>query len=163
VLNVTISSVNDKSRLRFVLTTVYRPQGHNTDFIKEFAHFLSELELAADKVLIVGDFNIHVDNEKYALGLAFKHIFNSIGVRQHVSGPYYCCNHTLNLILSQGINVDAVEILQQSDEISDHLVSCKLSLAKAAKPTPCYKYARPINSATKDGFLKCPHVILSNT
>ena len=34
VLNVTIYSVNDKSRLRFVLATVYRPPGHHTDFIK---------------------------------------------------------------------------------------------------------------------------------
>ena len=62
VLNVTIYSVNDKSRLRFVLATVYRPPGHHTDFIKEFADFLSELVLAADKVLIVGDFNIQIDN-----------------------------------------------------------------------------------------------------
>jgi len=31
-----------------------------------------ELVLIADKVLFVGDFNIHVDNEKDALGLAFK-------------------------------------------------------------------------------------------
>ncbi len=40
--------------------------------------------LAADRVLIVGDFNIHVDNEKDALGSAFIDILNSIGVRQHV-------------------------------------------------------------------------------
>ncbi len=52
----------------FVLATVCRPPGHHTDFIKEFGDFISELELAADKVLIVGDFNIHVDNEKDALG-----------------------------------------------------------------------------------------------
>jgi len=32
--------------------------------------FLSELVLAADKVLILSDFNIHVDDEKDALGLA---------------------------------------------------------------------------------------------
>ncbi len=38
--------------------------------------------LAADKVLIVGDFNIHVDNEKYVLGSAVIDILNSIGVRQ---------------------------------------------------------------------------------
>jgi len=64
VLNITLSSVNDKCSLRFVVPTVYRPPGHHTDFIKEFADFLSELVLAADKVLFVGDFNIHADNEK---------------------------------------------------------------------------------------------------
>ncbi len=47
--------------------------------------------LAADKVLIVGDFYIKVDNEKKnALGSAFIDILNSIGVRQHVSGPTHC-------------------------------------------------------------------------
>ena len=86
--------------------------------------------------------------------MAFKDIVNSIGVRQHVSGPTHRRNHTLDLILSHGINADAFEILQQSDDISDHyLVSCKLHLAKAAKPTPCYKYVRPITSATKDCFI----------
>ncbi len=62
----------------FVLVTVYRPPGHHTDIIKEFGDFLSELVLAADKVLIVGDFNIHIDNEKDALGSAFIDILNSI-------------------------------------------------------------------------------------
>ncbi len=55
--------------------------------------------LAADKVLIVGDFNIHVDDEKDALGSAFIHILNSFSVRQHVLGPTHCLNHTLDLIL----------------------------------------------------------------
>jgi len=45
--------------------------------------------LAPDKV--VGDFN-----EIDAVGLAFKDIINSIGVRQHVS----LSNHPLDLILS---------------------------------------------------------------
>ncbi len=74
VLHIKLSrekSINDKSSVTFVLATVYRPPGHHTGFIKEFADFLSELVLAADRVLIVGDFNIHVDNEKDALGSAF--------------------------------------------------------------------------------------------
>ncbi len=83
----------------FVLATVYRPPGHHTDFIKEFDDFLSELVLAADTVLIVGDFNIHVDNEKDALGSAFIDILNSIGVRQHMPGPTHCRNHTLDFYL----------------------------------------------------------------
>ncbi len=135
VLHITLSrekSINDKSPVMFVLATVYRPPGHHTNFIKEFG----ELVLAADKVLIVGDFNIHVDNEKDALGSAFLDILNSIGVRQHVSGPTYCQNHTLDLILSHGIDVNGVEVLQQSDDISDHyLVLCKLHIAKAVNST----------------------------
>ncbi len=107
--------------------------------------------LAADKVLIVENFNIHVDNEKDVLGSAFIDILNSIRVRQHVPGPTHCRNHTLDLILSHGIDVNGVEILQQSDDISDHyLVLCKLHIAKAVNSTPCYKYRRTITSTTKD-------------
>ncbi len=96
--------------------------------------------LAADKVLIVGDFNIHIDNEKDALGSAFLDIVNSIGVRQRVSGPTHCRNHTLDLILSHGIDVNGVEVLQQSDDISDHyLVLYKLHIDKAVNSTPSYK------------------------
>ncbi len=156
VLHITLSrekSINDKSPVIFVLATVYRPPGHHTDFIKEFGDSLSELVVAADKVLIVGDFNIHVDNEN-ALGWAFIDILNSIGVIQHVSGPIHCWNHTLDLILSHGIDVNGVEVLQQSDDISDHyLFLCKLHITKAVNSTPSYKYSRTITSTTKDCFV----------
>ncbi len=110
--------------------------------------------LAADKVLIVGDFNIQVNNEKDALGSAFLDILNSIGVRQHVSGPTLCRNHTLDLILSHGIDFNGVEVLQQSDDISDpYLVLCKLHIAKAVNSIPSYKYGRTITSTTKDCFV----------
>ncbi len=66
-----VTRVSDKSPVTFGLATVYWPPGQHTDFIKEFADFLSELVLAADKVLIVGNFNIHTDNDKNALGSAF--------------------------------------------------------------------------------------------
>ncbi len=157
MLHITLARetiVNDKSPMMFVLATVYRPPGHHTDFIKEFADFLYELVLAADKVLIVGDLNIHVDNEKDALGSAFIDILKSIWVRQHVSGPTHCQNNTLDLILSHAIDVNGVEILQQSNDILDHyLVLCVLHLAKAVNSTPCYKYGRIITSTTKHYFV----------
>ncbi len=71
VLHITLpreTRVSDKSPVMFVLYT-----GHHTDFIKEFADFLSELVLAADKVLIVDDFNIHVDNEKRCIISILRH------------------------------------------------------------------------------------------
>ncbi len=46
-----------------------------------------------------------------------------------------------------------MEVLQQSDDISDHyLVLCKLHIAKAVNSTP-YKYGRTITSTTKDCFV----------
>ncbi len=157
VLHITLSrekSINDKSPVMFALATAYRPPGHHTDFIKEFGDCISELVLVADKVLIVGDYNIHVDNEKYAFRSAFLDILYSIWVRQHVSGPTHCRNHTLDLILAYGIDVNGVEVLQQSDDISDHyLVLCKLHIAKAVNSTPSYKYGRTITCITKDCFV----------
>ncbi len=82
---------------------MYRPPGPYTDFLKEFADFLSDLLVNVDKALIVGDFNIHVDNTNDALGLSFTDLINSFGVKQNVTGPTHRFNHTLDLIISHGI------------------------------------------------------------
>ncbi len=56
--------------------------------------------------------------------------------------------------MSHGIDVNGVEVLQQSDDISDHyIVLCKLHIAKAVNSTPSYKYGRTITSTTKDCFV----------
>lgn len=110
--------------------------------------------LAADKFLIVGDFNIHFDNDKNALESAFLDTLSSTGVRQHVSGPTHCQNHTLDIIPSHGVDVNCVEVLQQSDDISDHyLVLCKLQIAENVNSTPRYKYGRTIISIIIDCFV----------
>ncbi len=87
MLNVTLSDMLKKSVLSLALATVYRPLGSYTDFLKEFADFLSDLLVTVDKALIVGDFNIHVDNTNDVLGLAFTDLINSFGVRQNVTRP----------------------------------------------------------------------------
>ncbi len=84
MLNVTLSDMQNKSVLSLALATVYRPPVPYKDFIKEFADFLSDLLINVDKALIVGDFNIHVDNTNDALGLAFTDLINSFGVKQKV-------------------------------------------------------------------------------
>ncbi len=56
-----------------------------------------------EKALIVGDFNIHIDNTNDAIGLVFTDLINSFEVQQNVTGPTHRFNHTLDLILSHGI------------------------------------------------------------
>nr|XP_055057050.1 uncharacterized protein LOC129441427 [Misgurnus anguillicaudatus] len=153
LLNMEITDRNNK-RLSFILATIYRPPGHHTDFLKEIADFLSELTVTVDKALIVGDFNIHVDNPKDALGRAFIDVLNSLGIKQNVSGPTHTRNHTLDLILSLGLNINDIEISPQSDAVSDHcLVSCTILLDRTAQSTTCYRLARTIISTTKDSFI----------
>ncbi len=67
MLNVTLSDMQKKSVLSLALATVYKPPGPFTDFLNEFADFLSDLLVDVDKALIVGYFNIHVDNTNNAL------------------------------------------------------------------------------------------------
>ena len=51
-----------------------------------------------EKILIVGDFNIHMDNKNDSLRSAFLSITDSIGFSQLVDLPTHCCNHTLDLL-----------------------------------------------------------------
>ena len=46
----------------FTLVIVFRPPGPYTTFLTEFADFLANVVVNTEKILIVGDFNIHMDN-----------------------------------------------------------------------------------------------------
>ncbi len=118
-VSLTLSDMQRKPVLSLVLATVYRPPGPYTDFLKEFSDFLSDLLGNVDKALIVGDFNIHVDNTNDALGLAFTNLINSFGVKQNVTGPTHRFNHTLDLIIAHGIDLTDIDIVPQSDNVTD--------------------------------------------
>ncbi len=146
MLNVKLSDKQNKSVLSLALATVYRPPGPYTDF-------LSDLLVNVDKALIVGDFNIHVDNTNDALGLAFTDLINSFGVKQNVTGPTHRFNHTLDLIISHGIDLTDIDIIPQSDDVTDHfLVSCMLHITDINYMAPRYRPGRIIIPATKDRF-----------
>ncbi len=81
-----------------------------------------------DKALIVGDFNIYIDNTNDALGLAFTDLINSFGVKQNVTGPTHRFNHTLDFIISLGIDLTDIDIVPQSDFTDHFLVSSMLHI-----------------------------------
>uniref|UniRef100_A0A8C1NEN7 Reverse transcriptase domain-containing protein n=2 Tax=Cyprinus carpio TaxID=7962 RepID=A0A8C1NEN7_CYPCA len=153
LLNVTLSDMQKKSIVSLSLATVYRPPGPYTEFLKEFGDFLSDLLVTADKALIFGDFNIHIDNTNDALGLAFTNLLNCFGVKQNVTGPTHRFNHTLDLIISHGIDITDIDIVPQSDDVTDHfLVSCILRINNNNYIASRYRPGRTIVPATKDRF-----------
>ncbi len=128
MLNVKLSDKQNKSVLSLALATVYRPPGPYTDF-------LSDLLVNADKALIVRDFNIHVDNTNDESSKMSTHHFN----------------HTLDLIISHGIDLTDIDIIPQSDDVTD-LVSCMLHITDINYMAPRYRPGRIIVPATKDRF-----------
>ena len=76
---------------------VYRSPGPYSEFLSEYSEFLSALLLKTDKVIIVGDFNIHVDVENNSLGTTFLSQLDSFGFCQCEHEPTHTFNTPLIL------------------------------------------------------------------
>ncbi len=67
--------------------------------------------------------------------------------------PTHRFNHTLDLIISHGIDLTDIDIVPQSDDVTDHfLVSCMLHITDINYMAPLYRPGRIIIPATKDRF-----------
>ena len=100
---------NVKSKgLSFIVVCVYRPpysQRHPKTvkaFIDEFEEVWSSIMTSHDttKLVLVGDFNIHWDNQENGDTLAFHELINSFGCVQHVGIPTHELGHTIDLCIT---------------------------------------------------------------
>jgi hypothetical protein len=116
------------------LLVAYRPPSSSLAlFSTEFESLLEVLSALPERVVIVGDFNFHVDvpNDKPAAGFISK----AFGYSQLVSGPTHSKRkktidrgHTLDLVLAR--KADDFVYVSVGDFVSDHrLVTCCCVLA----------------------------------
>jgi len=63
--------------------------------------FVSQLVLSTDKVTVVSDFHVDVENDSFNIN--FNSILDSIGFSQ-------CLNHTLDLLLTYGIESEYLTV-----------------------------------------------------
>ena len=100
-------------------------------FFEEFCILAEQLVVSPGNLLIVGDFNYHVDNISNLDTVKFNNILESFGLVQHVNGPTHKKGHTLDLIITRAEDelVNSTEI--RDPMLSDHsAVHCKLRLKK---------------------------------
>ena len=84
---------------------VYRPPSENfSTFLTEFGKMVTPLLIEnSSRVLCLGDFNIHVDQEndlRMLRAKAFNSLLSEIGLLQHVCFPTHEKGHTLDLVLT---------------------------------------------------------------
>lgn len=107
------------SALPVLCAVVYRPPRYNKNFIGDFTDFLAGIMPNYDRVLIVGDFNIHVCCPLKPLARDFLHLIDSFSFVQSVSAPTQEQGHTLDLVLTHGFTLFNLEVCDAT--FSDHM------------------------------------------
>ena len=72
-----------------------------SDFLSEFETFTNEVSQLSGHAIILGDFNMHVDNPSKSDVAQFLSIIESADLVQHVNGPTQRMGHTLDLIMTR--------------------------------------------------------------
>ncbi len=98
-------------------------------FYSEFSECLESVVLNTDPVLLVGDFNIHVDCDDNTDAVKLLELFENVGLDQHVYTPTHCSGHTLDLIVTQQTDRIIASSSRADCLFSDHMpVFCQLQL-----------------------------------
>ncbi len=66
---------------------------------------------------IAGDFNIHIDNAEIKTTKEILTVLNTFDLSQHVHGPTHNRGHTLDLLISRGLNISSIV---KDIALSDH-------------------------------------------
>ena len=97
--------ISSSRKIRVVI--VYRPpfsKNHRVPmgtFLLEFSSYMESIILSNDRLLILEDFNIHMDVSTDADTAKFVDLLESLGLEQHVSGPTHTHSHTLDLVITR--------------------------------------------------------------
>ena len=92
-----------------------------------------DLIVCSDELLIMGDFNLHIDDTENTQAVRFMTILDSFGLKQHVVSLTHRDGHILDLVITRDncspLHVSNVCVLKQP--ISDHKPICfSLNLEK---------------------------------
>ena len=123
--SVNINLPNANARL----ACIYRPPGvPTTQFYDEFTTFLEAISLDNNRIIIAGDFNIHVDNASDPTTKKLLHVLDTFGLTQHVKFGTHTSGHCLDLVITRHDD-PVVSSTAMGPLLSDHFtVLCDLNL-----------------------------------
>ena len=121
-------------------------------FFTEFEDYMETALLSNDPLVILGDFNIHMENESRTDQQKMLDVLNSFGLKQHISFPTHQSGHTLDLVITRDCNDIVLSRVTDGHFISDHcFVHAELGLPapEVVKKTISY---RNIKSMDMEAF-----------
>ncbi|KAM8724111.1 uncharacterized protein AB9X84_003914 [Acanthopagrus schlegelii] len=105
-----------------VIINLYHPPGYNQQrfrtFLNEFQSLLDEVRETHSSIIVTGDFNIHVNEERRSYTDEFDFLLWINNFTQHLEEPTHEAGNTLDLVITS--NVEISGLIVQDDGISDH-------------------------------------------
>lgn len=116
--------------IRFVV--IYRPTSSQIKaFLEGFANLLEQLVPISGNMLIVGDFNFHLDDSNNTDATKLHNLLKSFNLKQHVATPTHSRGHILDLIITRPEDDLVDGILVRDPTLSDRFAEhCTLKLSK---------------------------------
>ena len=127
----------DSSSFPVSIFIIYKPPPSinnnlsHTMFIDEFSQFLEQFSITSSSLLIVGDFNFHVEDPTDSSSLQFLNLLDLFNLSQHVKQATYNGKHILDLVITSTVNNIVNKVNVFDPVISDHsAVFCDLLIKK---------------------------------
>ena len=121
------------------LLAIYQPPSNKrstlpvSEFFKGFSDMLDDCETIQEGVIIVGDFNFHMDDSNGHHSKRLTDLLNCHGMCQYVNEPTHVGGHILDLIISRP--QASITDVMVKDLFEDHYaVHCHIDLSKPPFP-----------------------------
>ena len=105
---------------------IYRPpysatnQETVTKFVDEFTVWLASISGSFSNMIVLGDFNIHINDENDNEASIFVDTMIALGFNQHVSFPMHRAGNILDLVFTETCNSIEVKSCTPGPILSDH-------------------------------------------
>ena len=115
----------------------------NQDFCDEFTEWSTHMLADKDNLLLLGDFNIHINEENDNNVNNFRETMEALGMMQHVKFSMHKANHTIDHIYTELFSDIKVTGCEKGDLISDHhIIVFNTSIPKPKSTTTAISYRK---------------------
>ena len=131
----------------FLFAIIYRPPHSNhAQFLSDLSDFLEDISSSPSELIIMGDFNIHVENQSDSFATSFLSLIDSCDLKQHINSSTHKHGHTLDLLITRN-HSSILETSVYDPFLSDHsAIGCKFSAESINQPSRTTKSYRNISS-----------------
>ena len=100
---------------------IYRPPaGSPVEFLTEFTNGITDVVVQDTNLLVVGDFNLYINNGKDEKAANFKELMVALDLLQHVTRPTYKSGNVLYLIFTENFSEIDIHSCILGNLLSDH-------------------------------------------